>query len=134
MATNKDGKSVIASMEEIVLKNDVGADFVFQGRLYSESSFFDEETGVMTRQRLYVTDQNQQVYSIFTSNGSNKDMRTYMLQVEGEMCRINNGLFDVTIPLNLLMVAVRGLCGLGEQSQGCEFLDTLEENLRVANQ
>lgn len=134
MSAKQSDTGARVAMEEILLKNDVGADFIFQGRLYSESSFFDEETGVMTRQRLYVTDQNKQVYSVFTSNGTLKDRRAYMLDVDGDMCRINNGLFDVTVPLDLLMVAVRGLCGIGEKSQGVEFLDTLEETLRAVNQ
>ncbi len=121
-------------MEELTLLNDVGADITFRGRLYSESSYFDEESGVMTRQRLYVTDQNEQIYSVVTSDGINKDRRVYRLQVDGEMCRINNGLFDVTVQLGLLMTAVKGLCGLDDSGRSEEFLQTLEQTLNAANQ
>ncbi|GFM36142.1 hypothetical protein [Desulfovibrio psychrotolerans] len=129
--SNEQAKAV---MEEITLMNDVGADITFRGRLYSESSYYDEESGVMTRQRLYVTEQNQQVYSIVTSDGVNKDRRVYLLQVDGDMCRINNGLFDVTVQLDLLMTAVRGLCGLDGSGRSEEFLQSLEETLRAVNQ
>lgn len=124
----------ITTMEEITLKNDVGGDITFMGRLYSESSYYDEETSVVTRQRLYVTDQNQQVYSIVASNGTNKDRRVYKLHMDGEMCRINNGLFDISVQLDLLLTAVKGLCGVKNLAQSEEFLQTLEESLRAANQ
>ncbi len=120
-------------MEQIILKNDVGEDMSFKGRLFSESSYFDEETGSMTRQRLYVTDQNHQVYTIVTSNGTQKERRVYMLKPEGDQCRISNGLFDVTVPIELLMLAVRGLCGVTGCEQGDNFIATLEESLTAAN-
>ncbi|ABB39481.1 hypothetical protein Dde_2685 [Oleidesulfovibrio alaskensis G20] len=120
-------------MEKLTLQSDTGADITFRGRLFSESSYFDEETGMMTRQRLYVTDQNQQVYSIVTSDGRRKERRVYLLKAEEGVCRINNGLYDVTVPVELLMLAVRGLCGLTESEQSTDFFAALEESLKAAN-
>lgn len=120
-------------MEQITLKNDVGEALSFKGRLFSESSYFDDDTGMMTRQRLYVTDQNHQVYTIVTSNGSRKERRVYLLKPEGDQCRISNGLFDVTVPIELLMLAVRGLCGVTGSEQTDSFISTLEESLSAAN-
>ena len=54
------------NMEEICLKHDNGSDLQFRGRLFSECSWYDEEHGMLTRQKLYVTDNNEQVYYIAT--------------------------------------------------------------------
>lgn len=47
------------NMEEICLKHDNGSDVQFRGRLFSECSWYDEEHGMLTRQKLYVTDKNE---------------------------------------------------------------------------
>ena len=59
------------NMEEICLKHDNGSDLQFRGRLFSECSWYDEEHGMLTRQKLYVTDNNEQVYYIVRSSARN---------------------------------------------------------------
>ena len=52
------------TMEDICLKQDNGCDFAFCGRLFSECSWYDESLGTLTRQKLYVTESNEQIYYI----------------------------------------------------------------------
>ena len=49
------------TMEDICLKQDNGCDFAFCGRLFSECSWYDESLGTLTRQKLYVTESNEQI-------------------------------------------------------------------------
>ena len=119
-------------MEQIILSNDHGGELSFRGRIFSECSYYDEETSSITRQRLYVTDKGEQVYYIVAGTGSNKERRAYLLRIDGENCIINNGLFEITLRTDLLMASMRTLCGYNE---GCsaDLLKSLEETLEAAN-
>lgn len=110
------------SFEEITLVNDAGASIVFQGRVQAENSFYDGETGTLTVQRLYVTSDGHQAYSVVSGAGASKERRAYIIKREGQLCRINNGLFDVTINAADLLTAVKGLCGLQEDARQSDFL------------
>ena len=55
---------VAPTMENIALTLDNGAVLDFRGRLFSEASWFDEDSGVLTHQKLYSTEGNEQVYSV----------------------------------------------------------------------
>lgn len=116
-------KDETGAMEDVTLQNDVGAPITFSGRLVAENSFFDETTGALTRQKLYHTADGAQAYSVATSDGKTKERRAYIIRREGALCRINNGLFDVTVNARDLLTAVKGLCGLGEAAKGEDFLD-----------
>ena len=120
------------SMDLIALANDHGGEIRFRGRIFSECSYYDEETASITRQRLYVTDKGEQVYYIVSGSGQEKDRRAYLLRIDGENCIINNGLLEVTLRTDLLLASMRTLCGFNE---GCsaDLLKSLEDTLKAAN-
>lgn len=119
------------NMEDICLKDDNGENVRFQGRLFSECSHFDEETRCFTRQQLYVTDNNEQVYYIVQNNDKKRSRRAYRLSVQDGKCRINNGKAEITLQLESLMLAVRALCGLSADE--IPSLESVEELLKAAN-
>lgn len=118
-------------MEDICLKHDNGEALRFQGRLFSECSHFDEENGCLTRQQLYITDQGEQVYYIIRSTGRKRERHAYRLSVQGETCVINNGASEIVLQFDMLMLAVRSLCGLN--ADATPSLQAVEEILRAAN-
>lgn len=126
-----------ASMENICLKHDNGEDLRFHGRLFSECSHFDEDTGGITRQQLYVTDSGEQVYYIVQSDGRGSQgrrdnkRRAYRLSVKEDNCVINNGKAEITLEFDMLMLAVRALCGL--DAGATPSLETVEEILKAIN-
>lgn len=124
-------ESVQKPMDDICLKHDNGADLRFRGRLFSECSWFDEESGTLTRQQLYMTDTREQVYYIVRSRGQERTRHAYRLSVHGETCVIHNGCAEMVLQLDMLMLAVRGLCGLDESS--APTLGMVEELLKAAN-
>lgn len=130
-AARKEGCTVQKTLESISLKHDNGSDFSFRGRLFSECSWFDEENGTLTRQKLYVTDTNEQVYYIVRSRGQQRTRHAYRLAVKGESCTIFNGVTEMSLPFDMLMLAVRGLCGL--DAAATPTLGQVEELLRAAN-
>ena len=119
------------AMEDVCLKHDNGADIVFRGRLFAESSWFDEENSTLTRQKLYVTDQHEQVYYIVSGSGSARTRRAYKLSVMGDHCIIHNGATEMVLQFEMLMLAVRGLCGL--DANATPSLSMVEEMLKAAN-
>ncbi len=127
----EEGVNVQKNMEEISLKHDNGSDVQFRGRLFLECSWYDEEHGMLTRQKLYVTDKNEQVYYIVRSSGQERSRHAYRLSVRGDYCVIDNGVTEMVLQFDMLMLAVRGLCGL--DAGATPTLSMLEEMLKAAN-
>ncbi len=127
--------SQVTPLEGVSLSLDNGATMAFKGRLFSESSFFTEE-GALTRQRLYVTENKEHVYSFVAGQGNQKERRAYRIALEsasGEtICHAHNGKSGMALPLDLLLLAVRGLCGL-EDAESSELMESVEETLKAAN-
>lgn len=119
-------------MEEHVLYTDTGAEVRFRGRLFSESSFFDEDAASLTRLKLYVTDDNRQVYSVVSGPGAAKSRRVYVLRVEDDLCHINNGAQDIALHTDMLLTAVFGLCGINP-AQAESLKAALEDTLKAAS-
>ncbi len=119
------------SMENVSLKHDNGPDINFHGRLFAESSWFDEESGTLTRQKLYVTDSKEQVYYIVRGNGPERSRHAYKLAVKGDHCIIQNGATEMVLQFDMLMLAVRQLCGL--EADATPSLCMVEEMLKAAN-
>jgi len=116
--------------EPISLTNDNGIEFTFSGRLFSESSYYDEDSMTLTRLRLYLSDQNEQVYSIVSGAGQEKTRRYYVVAQEGELYRISNGAHTLRLPLDLLFASVFGLCGI-DPNRAEELKPDFEESLRM---
>jgi hypothetical protein len=119
------------NMENICLKHDNGADIQFRGRLFSECSWYDEESGTFTRQKLYVTDSREQVYYIVRKNGNEHSRHAYRLAVRGDSCIIFDGTTEITLGFDALMLAVRGICGMEDGTT--PTLSQVEDMLKAAN-
>lgn len=96
----------------VVLHLDNGTDMQFSGRPFAGGSWFDEETGELTRQKLYATESGEHVYSIVTGQGQRRSRRAYRVALHGEACTISDGRTEMTLDLEMLMLAVRALSGL----------------------
>ncbi len=116
-------------LEKITLHLENGAGLMFYGRLFSEAVWYDEYSGVLTHQKLYVTDQHEQVYVIQKGSGERNVCRAYRISVHGERCVMYNGRYTMEVPLDLLLLAVRTLCG----TEDGMALEQAEEILRAAN-
>ena len=119
------------SRANIVLHLDNGAEMQFSGRPFAGGSWFDEETGELTRQKLYATESGEHIYSIVTGKGQQRSRRAYRVSLHGEACTINDGRTEMTLDLDMLMLAVRALSGL--EKDDAPTLDLVEETLRAAN-
>jgi hypothetical protein len=118
--------------ERVTLKSENGTELTFTGRLFSESSYYDQDTAHLTRLRLFVTDSKELVYSIISGAGTEKTRRYYTVTVEDELCLMSDGVLSIRLPVDMLFSAVFGLCGI-DPSRAEELRPLFEENLRAAN-
>lgn len=116
--------------ERLVLHLDNGAELRFTGRLFAGGSWFDEESGVLTRQKLYAAPSGEHIYSIVSGRGPVRSRRAYRVALHGDACTINDGRTEMTLDFETLMFAVRALAGLRQDD---DALDMVEETLRAAN-
>jgi hypothetical protein len=117
--------------EKFFLRNDNGAQLSFQGRMFAESTYFDEQTSTLTRIRLYVADNGDHVYSIVSGAGAGKSRRFYEVTPGREICRISDGVHSLTVPTDMLFASVFGLCGI-DPERAEELRPSFEENLPLA--
>ncbi len=119
------------ALEQVSLRLDNGATLRFVGRQFAGGSWYDEETGALTRQTLYVTASNEQVYVIVTGRGREKSRRAYCVSVHGRCCTVSDGFRRVKLATERLLLLVRTFAGMGQQASAA--LDVVEETLRAAN-
>ena len=118
-------------MEDVSLKHDNGPDIFFRGRLFAECSWYDEESSALTRQKLYVTDTNEHIYYLVYHAGDSRQRRAYRLSVLGDRCIIHNGNTEMVLQFDMLMLAVRSLCGMNAVTES--VIDLVEQTLKAAN-
>ena len=116
------------NFDTITLKQDNGRDITFNGRLFSEATTFDEDTNELTKQRLYVTDDNDQIYSVIQAIGDKKTSRVIRFSVQDNMCIVKKGEQETALPLLMLTNVVRDLCNLDQEEIQ---VDAEEEERRV---
>ena len=119
------------NMEDVSLNHDNGQDIFFRGRLFAECSWYDEERETLTRQKLYVTDSNEHIYYLVSHSGEERQRRAYRLSVLGDRCVIHNGNTEMVLQFDMLMLAVRNLCGMSAEAEPA--IDLVEQTLKAAN-
>ncbi len=115
-------------MENMVFQLDNGARFEFLGRLFSEAVWCDEDSGTVSHHKLYVTENWDQVYVIQKESRDIENCRAYRVTVRGEECEIFDGMARMNIPIDLLMLGLKAMCG----AEGMA-LEQAEEMLRAAS-
>ncbi len=118
-------------LSRVSLTLDNGNEMIFSGRPFAGGSWYDEETKTLTKQKLYIEESGEHIYSIITRQGDKRSHRAYRVSVSGEFCTITDGQTKMTLDIEMLILAVRTLAGV-DQADG-PTLDMIEETLRSAN-
>lgn len=95
---------------EVSLPNDFGEDLPFKGHLVGEEMYFNDDTGMLTMEKLYKNESDTYAYSIISAIGHARERRAYTVQPGQEICRVNNGSleldYDTDLLLELLTLAI----------------------------
>lgn len=104
MSVPKMEEGAARPMIPITLPNDHGGEISFTGCLVKESSRLDENTGVLTKEALYLTDDGWVAYSVVRAKGSDKSRSAYMMDKnEGGFRFITDGAVTFPVEENLLV-------------------------------
>jgi len=73
------------------LPNDFGEDINVSGHLVGEEMYFDDNTGMLTMEKLYRDEGGQLAYGIISAIGHARERRAYKVEELEESCIVTNG-------------------------------------------
>ena len=114
------------------LPNDGGAAVSFYGKLYSETAFYDDDSGTLTRIKMFLTDDGRHVYSFVSGSPAEKSRRAYTLRFEEELCFLGNGVQEIPLSIDMLLDTVFSLCHL-DPAEGGAVRTLIEDSRKAVN-
>ena len=88
MVGGHDGMDPILNVN---LPNDFGQDLEVTGQLIGEEMYFDDNTGMLTMEKLYRDEGGQLAYGIISAIGHARERRAYRLEEREDSCIVTNG-------------------------------------------
>ncbi|KAB1440852.1 hypothetical protein [Pseudodesulfovibrio senegalensis] len=96
-------KSAGGDMDQNVsLANDFGDDITFSGHLVGEEMYFNDDTGMLTMEKLYKDDNESLAYSIISAIGHARERRSYSVIPGETTCRVDNGTLQLDLDTEML--------------------------------
>lgn len=83
-----DGKDPILNVN---LPNDFGQDLDVSGHLIGEEMYFDDNTGMLTMEKLYRDEEGKLAYGIISAIGHARERRAYRVEEREDTCIVTNG-------------------------------------------
>lgn len=87
-AGGHDGNDPILNVN---LPNDFGQDLDVTGHLIGEEMYFDDDTGMLTMEKLYRDEEGKLAYGIISAIGHARERRAYRVEEKEESCIVTNG-------------------------------------------
>ncbi|MDK2957214.1 MAG: hypothetical protein PWQ57_2710 [Desulfovibrionales bacterium] len=133
MTTKRNGSGDELVFRNVTLQNDSGGDLSFRGRLTAESSHYDEWCGILTKEKIYLTDDGRTAYSIAMSDGETKDRRAYLIEASSSGdCIVNDGKLTMLMPQDILLTMLSMAFESAPDTEE-ETLEALRRKLDAAN-
>ena len=117
--------------KEHVLYNEAGKEIRFRGKLSSKESYYNADEDSIVNLSLFIADDGRLVYSIVSASSAAKWRRVYTIRLDGEFCLVDNGLQEITLPTEMLLTSVAGLCGI--ECMGADVRSFLEDARKIVN-
>ncbi len=73
------------------LPNDFGQDLEVSGQLIGEEMYFDDDTGMLTMEKLYRDEEDKLAYGIISAIGHARERRAYRVEEKEDSCIVTNG-------------------------------------------
>lgn len=77
------------------LPNDFGEDLTVSGQLVGEEMYFDDNTGMLTMEKLYRDEDGKLAYGIISAIGHARERRAYKVEEREKTCIVSNGSLDL---------------------------------------
>jgi len=92
------------------LPNDFGEDMAVTGQLIGEEMYFDDNSGMLTMEKLYQDEEGKLAYGIISAIGHARERRAYKIEEREDSCIASNGSLSLEFshdePFELLAVAI----------------------------
>ena len=88
---------------QLELTNDFGTEIPVSGYLTGEEMYFDDQTGMLTLEKLYSCDDGAVAYSIISAIGHTRERRAYRIEEHGETCLVEYGVHPLELPIEPLL-------------------------------
>lgn len=76
---------------KVNLPNDFGEDMSLEGQLIGEEMYFDDNTGMLTMEKLYREEDGKLAYGIISAIGHARERRAYRVEEREDSCIASNG-------------------------------------------
>lgn len=76
---------------KVNLPNDFGEDMSLEGQLIGEEMYFDDNSGMLTMEKLYREEDGKLAYGIISAIGHARERRAYRVEEREESCIASNG-------------------------------------------
>lgn len=76
---------------KVTLPNDFGEDMSLNGQLIGEEMYFDDNSGMLTMEKLYRQEDGKLAYGIISAIGHARERRAYRVEEGEESCIASNG-------------------------------------------
>ena len=101
------------------LPNDFGEDVAVTGQLIGEEMYFDDNTGMLTMEKLYRGENDALCYGIISAIGHARERRAYRIEEKENSCVATNGCLSLEFSYDelfeLLAVAIESEKETGSQ-------------------
>lgn len=85
------GGSTTDPVLNVNLPNDFGEDMAVEGQLIGEEMYFDDNSGMLTMEKLYREEDGKLAYGIISAIGHARERRAYKVEEREETCIASNG-------------------------------------------
>ncbi len=90
------------SERNVSLANDFGEDISFTGHLVGEEMYFNDDTGMLTMEKLFKNNEQAMAYSIISAIGHARERRSYSVVPGKETSRVDNGTLQLDLDTDML--------------------------------
>ncbi|CCO22957.1 hypothetical protein [Maridesulfovibrio hydrothermalis] len=122
-----------AALKRVTLENDFGGQISFTGKLDNETLNYNEGSGELVSEKIYMTEQGRTGYSVVTGDGFKRERRAYLLEDQGETCMVSNG--SILLGLETDNMLTFFAAALAEQAESLSEneLEYVKKQLKVVN-
>jgi len=90
-------------VHRVTLPNDHGADIHVEGTLTAEDMHFNNQSGMLTVEKVYSTKEGRAAYSIISAIGHTRHRSAYTMEEKGEDVIVSNGSLSMQVPIDDLL-------------------------------
>ena len=116
---------------KVNLPNDFGEDIAVSGHLIGEEMYFDDNTGMLTMEKLYRDEDGHLSYGIISAIGHARERRAYRLEEREESCIASNGSLSLEFSYDELFELLAVAMEAEKESAGRQVSEQVRRRLAV---